>query len=158
MAADRRALAQMFADVTLGSPDNAIGFVLWRLVHRFQRKIDRALAEANLTHLQFTTLALVAWLSREEGVAQQVDISRQGDIHPMQVSLMLKTLAAKGLVIRTPSEARPPGKCVEITPEGIAALRRAMPLAIEVQRDMFGEPGRPGGSLLKALLQSLGRS
>lgn len=153
MSSDTRAITDLFATVSLGAPENAVGFVLWRLVHRYQREIDRALVGLDLTHLQFTTLTLVAWLARSGEPATQSELARFGDIHPMQVSHMLKALDAKGLVVRTPSLTNALAKSVEITPVGLSALRQALPLAIDVQRRLFGDEGRPGGRLLTALLR-----
>jgi DNA-binding MarR family transcriptional regulator len=142
----------LFATASLGAPENAVGFVLWRVVHRYQREIDRALAALGLTHLQFTTLALTAWLGRSGAAVTQAELARFGDIQPMQVSLMLKALADKGLVVRPRSQADSRAKHVAVTAAGLVALRRALPIAIGVQERLFGAAGRPGGSLLTALL------
>ncbi len=155
MGYDPTAISELFATASLGSPDNAVGFVLWRVVHRYIREIDRALASAalDLTHLQFETLVQSAWLGRTGVAATQAELSRFGDIQPMQVSHMLKTLEGKGLVARTrgPTDIRT--KRVELTPAGVEVLRRALPVVIEVQRQLFGAAGSPGGSLLNSLLQ-----
>ena len=153
MSSDSGAIIDLFASVSLGSPQNAVGFVLWRVMHRYQREIDRALAAMDLTHLQFTTLTLVAWLARSGETATQADLARFGDIHPMQVSLMLKALEAKTMIVRTRSAANAVANSVAITPAGLSVLRRALPLAIDVQRRLFGDEGLPGGSLLAALLR-----
>ncbi len=153
MGNDARALTELFETVSLGAPENAVGFVLWRVVHRFQREIDRALAPLNLTHLQFTTLTMAAWLGRSGGAATQAELARSGDIHPMQVSHMLKVLEGKGLVARTRSLSDERAKRVEVTAAGLTALRHALPVAIEVQRRLFGEEGKVGGSLLATLLR-----
>src|ERR1700750_596456 len=97
---DAQTIQQLFESVSLGAPENAVGFVLWRVVHRYQREVDRALAPLDLTHLQFTTLTLAAWLARDGAAATQAELARLGDIHPMQVSHMLATLQAKGMVAR----------------------------------------------------------
>lgn len=148
-----RAIVDMFESVTLGAPEHAVGFVMWRVVHRYQREIDRALAPLDLTHLQFTTLALVAWLGRDGTSATQAELARFGDIHPMQVSHMLRTLEEKGFVERERGETDSRTKRIAITTPGLATLRRAMPVAIEVQQRLFGEAGRPGGPLLDLLLR-----
>ena len=154
MATDPQTLADLFANKTLGAPENAVGFVLWRVVHRYVRAIDRALATADLTHLQFTVLAITAWMARSGEPVTQVTLARFGDIHPMQVSQVLKALEVKGLVARTRSIADPRAKCIELTEIGVSALRQAMPLAISVQERLFGKAGAPGGSLLIALAQA----
>jgi DNA-binding MarR family transcriptional regulator len=148
---DADAIAELFATASLGGPEKAVGFVLWRVLHRYIREADRALAEFNLTHLQFQTLAMAAWLGRSGGPVTQAELARAGDVAPMQVSHMLKALESKGWVRRVRSTADIRAKNVEITAGGLAVLRRALPVMIAVQRDVFGDDGAPGGSLLNAL-------
>jgi DNA-binding MarR family transcriptional regulator len=127
---------------------------MWRVMHRYQREVDRVLLPLDLTHLQFTMLAMAAWLCRSGEPVSQAELSRQADIHPMQVSLMLKALEAKGMVgrARSPSDTR--AKRIAITAAGLEALRGAMPCVIEVQRRIFGNEGALGGTLL-TMLQNL---
>lgn len=153
MSSDPRAIQELFATAALGPPESAIGFVLWRLVHRYQREADRALAPLDLTQLQFMTLIMAAWLARSGEEVTQSEIARAGDIHPMQVSQVLKTLEAKGMVSRQRSASDVRAKHVGVTAAGLEALRDALPLAIDVQQRLFGDEGRPGGSLLAALLR-----
>jgi DNA-binding MarR family transcriptional regulator len=151
MKLDVEAIRQLYDETSLGSPDNAVGFVLWRVVHRYQRAVERALAPHDLTHLQFTTLAMVGWMCRSGEPATQADLARQADIHPMQISLMLKALEVKGMVSRQPSKSDTRTRLVSITTRGLKALRGAFPIVIALQRRMFGEAGTPGGRLLDAL-------
>ncbi|WP_092047392.1 MarR family winged helix-turn-helix transcriptional regulator [Methylobacterium pseudosasicola] len=153
MVANPQTLSDIFATETLGSPENAVGFVLWRVVHRYVREIDRILAPVGLTHLQFTVLAMAGWLLREGEAVTQVTLARFGDIHPMQVSQVLKALEAKGLIARPRSAADTRAKSVAVTEAGVDALRRAMPLAIAVQARLFGQAGRPGGKFLDMMLR-----
>ena len=153
MRSDAAVLADLFAANSLGAPENAIGFVLWRLAHRFQREADRVLAPLDLTHLQFTTLTMAGWLSRSGKPVPQAEIARFCGIHPMQVSLMLKALEAKGLIARERDPAHVRAKRVAITPAGAAALRRALPRMVQLQRRLFGEEGLPGGRVLVELLE-----
>ena len=148
---ERAAIADTFEQVSLGSPRNAIGFVMWRVIHRFERELERSLAPLALTHLQFTLLALVAWTEKEGGIASQADLARFGGIHVMQVSNVLKALEQKGMIERSvlPGSART--KTVAITQPGLDVLKAAFPLAIDVQQKMFGDAGLPKGSLLNAL-------
>jgi hypothetical protein len=68
-------------------------------------------------------------------------------------SLMLKTLDSKGMVARQRSTDDFRVKSIEVTAGGLKALSRAFPIAIKIQRRMFGEEGCVGGSLLTALLR-----
>ncbi|MET0255127.1 MAG: MarR family transcriptional regulator, partial [Luteibacter sp.] len=100
---------------------------------------------------QVTTLAMAAWQCQAGEPTTQAAVAQAAEIHPMQVSLMLKALEAKGLVSRTrhPTDIR--AKAIALTPAGMASLRRAMPLAIDVQATMFGTDGGVGGELLAML-------
>ncbi len=46
MGNDTRAISELFRTASLGAPENAIGFVLWRVVNRYMREVDRSLAAA----------------------------------------------------------------------------------------------------------------
>lgn len=151
MQVDRKTLGQFYARETLGSPENAVGFVLWKLVHRFQRAIDRDLSPLDLTHLQFTALAMVGWLNRTQEATTQAELARYADIHVMQISQILTSLEGKGMIVRTVSLKHHRAKCVAITRRGLTTLRRAMPIAMHVQRQLFGKTGAPGGALLESL-------
>ena len=143
----------MFNEASLGAPENAVGFVMWRIVARYQREIDRALAPVDLTNLQFITLALVAWFGRKGSPVTQIELARSAGIHPMQVSQTLKALESKKMVSRRLSKSDTRAKRVEVTSTGFKALQTAFPKAIAVQSQLFGETGRPGGSLLEELLE-----
>jgi len=153
MSNDVRAIANLFATASLGAPEKAVGFVMWRVVHRYLREVDRALEALDLTHLQFQTLVQAAWLGQSGEPVTQSELAQFGDIQPMQLSHMLKTLDGKRLVARprSPSDVR--AKHVEVTAAGLTMLRRALPVVIDVQQRFFGDEGNPGGSLLTALLR-----
>lgn len=146
------AIRQMFETVSLGAPENAVGFVLWRIVARYQREIDQTLGEIDLTHLQFVTLALAAWFGRSGKPVNQAELARFGGIHPMQISHMLKALEAKSFISRQRSSSDTRAKQITVTRDGLKVLRQALPRVIEVQGRLFGDEGRPGGSLLATLL------
>ncbi len=153
MSKHQRAITELFETVSLGAPEKAVGFVLWRVVHRWMREVDRALLALDLTHLQFTTLAMVAWLGRSGESATQSELARFADIHPMQLSHMLKILENKGMVDRVRNASDGRAKHIKITSAGLKVLRKAMPVVIDVQRRLFGKEGSVGGSLLTALLR-----
>ena len=153
MTKHQRAITELFETVSLGAPEKAVGFVLWRVVHRWMREVDRALLALDLTHLQFTTLAMVAWMGQAGEAATQSELARFADVHPMQLSHMLKALESKGMVVRMRNTSDIRAKHIEITGAGLKVLRKALPIVIDVQRRLFGEEGREGGSLLTSLLR-----
>jgi DNA-binding MarR family transcriptional regulator len=151
--ANANSIRRMFESVSLGSPENAIGFVLWRITARYQREMDRALEPLELTHLQFVSLALSAWFASSGGASNQAQLARFGGIHPMQLSQMLTALESKGFISRQRSTTDARAKEVWLTGSGLQILRQALPLGIEVQARLFGEAGRPKGSLHETLVQ-----
>jgi MarR family transcriptional regulator, organic hydroperoxide resistance regulator len=153
MGNDARAIAELFETASLGGPERAVGFVMWRVLHRYVREADRALNPFELTHLQFQTLALAAWLGRSGTPVTQVELAKAGDIAPMQVSHMMKTLEAKGWITRPRSTTDVRAKHVELTTSGLTVLRQSLPVMIDVQQKVFGPAGEPGGVLLNSLLQ-----
>jgi DNA-binding MarR family transcriptional regulator len=148
---DPLSIASMFEEVSLGAPERAVGFVLWRIVHRYQREVDNALQALELTHLQFVVLTLVAWQARSGETVTQAALARFGDIHPMQLSNVLKALEQKKAIVRSPSPAHALAKQVDITAPGVSTLRAALPVVIAIQARLFGDAGLPGGSLLDML-------
>jgi DNA-binding MarR family transcriptional regulator len=152
MSIDRTELSEMFETASLGSPRHAIGFVLWRVTHRYERELEQALRPLDLTHLQFTVLALVAWTQKQGGIPSQAELARAGDIHVMQVSNVLKALERKALIARSVAERNATAKSVTLTAKGMERLRAAFPIAIDVQHRLFGDAGQPGGSLLTGLI------
>ena len=153
METDPHAIADLFETVSLGAPQNAVGFVLWRVVHRYQREVDQALRPLGLTHLQFVVLALAAWTARDGEASTQSELAALGDIHPMQVSKVLGALERDALIARTPSPRNALAKRVAVTAKGLQALRAALPLGIAIQARLFGDGGRPGGHLLETLVR-----
>lgn len=153
MSQGRTAIEEMFATASLGAPELAVGFVLWRVLHRYVRAADRALTAFGLTHLQFQTLTLAAWLGRSGEPVTQSRLAQAGDVGPMQVSHMMATLETKGWVRRSRSANDVRAKNVTVTDVGVEVLRDALPVMIGVQRQMFGDAGAPGGSLLGELIR-----
>ena len=153
LSTNARAIRKMFESASLGGPEKAVGFMLWRVVHRYVREIDRALLSLDLTHLQFTTLAMAAWLGRSGIPATQADIARFAEIAPMQISHMLKTLESKAMVSRLQNKFDGRTKQIDVTAEGLTALKAALPIVIEVQRRLFGDKELAGGVLVSELLR-----
>ena len=152
MRRNAAAIQKMFETVSLGAPERVVGFVLWQVVHRYLREMDRALASLDLTHLQFMTLAIAAWLGRSGAPVTQSDVAKSADMHPMQVSLMLKALENKQLIARTRSEEDVRAKHLMLTQEGVCKLEKAFPVGVRMQKTFFGDLADVDGDFLKSLV------
>ena len=151
MISQRQDPTALFALTDAHRPEDSVGFLLWRVAHRYQREIDRACAAEDLTHLQFVALTMSAWLGREGEAVTQPDLGRFSSIHPMQLSNVLKALEAKGLLARPRSEADSRTKHVELTPKGSETLARALPLVQAAQSRFFGADADASEELQLAL-------
>lgn len=146
-------LNDVFAASGVQTPEDSIGFLLWRVAHRHQREVDRVLAPFGLTHLQFVLIVQTAWLGRDGAVVTQAGLADFGKVSPMQLSNVLKTLAAKGLVVRDihPGNAR--AKLVVLTDAAAALLARALPAVTTLQATFFGANAAFGADLHARLRQ-----
>ena len=109
--------------------------------------MEAPLREVGLTHTQFAVLALSAWLNHAQGQANQRDIARLSGVQVAQVSLMIKALRAKKLVIQRIGAEDTRVRFITITPEGVKLLAKAIPLVSKLQAELW-----PGGSELSDLL------
>ncbi len=146
-----RALHDLFAASQVQQPEDAVGFLLWRVAHRHQREVDRVLAPLGLTHLQFVTLIQTAWLGRDGDDVTQAGLARYGKIHPMQLSSILKTLEAKELVLRDRCPANQRGKRIILSPAAIEVLAIALPRVTALQTTFFGSDAAFGVDLRNRL-------
>lgn len=154
MTVDPKTLTRLFRSTPLQQPEDAVGFLLYRVAHRYQREIDRVCAAIDLTHLQFMLLVISGWLARQGDAVTQGELATFSGVHPMQVSNVLKALEAKVYVVRTKMAGDVRVKHVAITPDGVAVVRRALPLVEAAQRRFFG-PDQELGVQLHASLRRI---
>ncbi|MFM2304169.1 MAG: hypothetical protein RLZZ135_1579, partial [Cyanobacteriota bacterium] len=82
-------------------PEDSVGYQLWQVVHLWQRQVDVALAELDLTHLQFVLLAGIGWLTRDGDLLTQVQLAEFCKIDVMQISQVVRKLEVKKLIHRS---------------------------------------------------------
>ena len=75
---------------SLKKPDENIGMLLWQTNMLWQRKMNQALKEINLTHTQFVVLASLGWLLKQGKVVAQKDIADFSKTDQMMVSKVFK--------------------------------------------------------------------
>jgi DNA-binding MarR family transcriptional regulator len=121
------------------TPEDSVGYLLWQVLHMWQRRASEGLAAIGLTHMQFTLLAGVGWLARHGDAPTQAALAAHCQIDAMTVSQVVRKLEAKGLVSRTghPDDTR--AKALRLTEAGMAALKAALP-EIEQMDDAFFDP------------------
>jgi DNA-binding MarR family transcriptional regulator len=118
-------------------PEESAGFLLWQINNLWQRKINAALKELDLTHVQFSLLAGIAWLERFEKPITQVRLARYANTNIMMTSKVVRTLEKKDLILRNECETDTRAKCVSITAKGIQRIEQALPLVKTVDEKFF---------------------
>lgn len=113
MKDDARAIVDLFETVSLGAPQHAVGFVMWRVMHRYIREVDQVLRPFDLTHLQFTLLTLVAWTARSGEISNQSELARFGDseYQPFRRITASRPDAVSACSVARCSAASPSGDC-----------------------------------------------
>lgn len=127
---------------THASPVESPGFKFWQTFLKWQRQIDIVLAPLNLTQTSFSILAVIGWLSQTNSristqhVRQKVIVDMSG-MPKMQVSLILKRLNKKKLILITPYLLDLREQQIELTQEGIDTLAKAIVLVEEVDKEFL---------------------
>lgn len=133
------------------TPEDSVGYLLWQVLHMWQRQASEGLAGIGLTHMQFTLLAGLGWLARHGDAPTQAALAAHCQVDAMTVSQVVRKLEAKGLATRTshPDDTR--AKALSLTDAGMAVLTTALP-EIERMDDAFFDPAdrsRLTGELMK---------
>ncbi len=123
-------------------PNDSPGFLLWRVTLRWQRLMVAALRPLGLTHVQFVLLATTWWLSEVAGeTPTQRRVADHAGTDPMMTSQVLRTLEARGLVIRAPSPADSRARRLGVTGQGVALARRSIAVVDAADADFFAAAG-----------------
>jgi MarR family transcriptional regulator, organic hydroperoxide resistance regulator len=124
-------------------PNDNPGFLLWCVTNAWQRQIRAALEPLDLTHVQFVLLASLAWLSTKEASIPQVLLAGHANTDVMMTSQVVRTLEAKGYLMRQtdPLDAR--AKLLTMTAAGLALVNRAIKKVETVDKNFFAQLEQP---------------
>ncbi len=131
-------------DSDYDTPAESPGFLLWQVSNLWQRRQRAVLKQVNLTHVQFVLLAGLAWLSRvgpERSEVTQVQLAEHAQVDVMMTSQVLRALVQKGLIERTPHPRDTRANLLQVTPEGLNIVRRAMRLVERTDHAFFAALG-----------------
>lgn len=119
-------------------PGESPGLLLWRATLNWQRRITAALKPLGLTHVQFVLLASTWWITRVAGEApSQRRIAEHADTDPMMTSQVLRVLAKRELLTRTPDPSDSRARLIDITPAGADLAVRALKVVEDTDRAFF---------------------
>lgn len=120
-------------------PEESVGFLFWQITHLWQRKMNLALKELDLTHVQFALLSGVAWLERLDEDITQVKLANHAKTNIMMTSKVLKTLEKKDLISREECEFDTRAKCISITDDGRGRIEKALKIVEDMENKFFSE-------------------
>jgi DNA-binding MarR family transcriptional regulator len=120
-----------------GGPGDHPGFLLWRVTLDWQRAVAAVLGPLDLTHVQFVLLACTYWLNEQGRQPNQAMVAEQAATDVKMTSQVLRTLEAKGLILREPDPADTRAKRVRVTAAGAELAPRAMAAVERADAEFF---------------------
>ncbi len=136
-------------------PSRSFGYRLWMLRHAWTRRLEAALQGTELTHMQFFLLRATEHVVKLGEVPTQSRLADGLHIDRMTASKVLRTLEAKGLLVRAVHPDDPRANSVALTEAGAALLRRATLLVVAEQERFFGRLGEARKAEFSTMLDEL---
>ena len=127
----------MKKNIKLEEPNNNIGYLLWQTTMLWQRQMNNALSNLDLTHTQFVILASLGWLLKKSNSITQKEIAEFSKTDRMMVSKILRTLQKNELIDRKEHETDTRAKCVFLTKKGETTLLEAFKVKIHANNEFF---------------------
>lgn len=134
-------------------PEQSPGFQLWRASNRWQAHMRRTLAPLELTHVQFVILAVTAWLTRNGGSVTQTEVAEAAAIDPMMNSQVIRTLEARGLLMRAPDRKDLRARRLNLTEQGLRLTKEALRCVEAADAEFFGTLNKEVETLTPLLLR-----
>lgn len=120
-------------------PQDNLGFLLWQTNMTWQRELNRALDEIDITHTQFAILSALRSLLEESSSVTQKAIAERSNTDTMMISKVLRTLEKKGIVERKEHETDTRAKCVFLTSKGVNTFQNAFKIASAANQTFFSK-------------------
>ena len=127
------------------------GFLLWQISIEWQRLQREALANLDLTHVQFVLLATIHSIESKNEMLSQVKLSSIANVDAMMTSHVLRSLEKRNVVKRekNPSDTR--AMILSTTQEGRDLLTKALKVVEEVDSKYLGRAGEDTQDLVNKL-------
>lgn len=135
-------------------PKERPGFLMWKVTGAWQRLITKKLSPFNLTHVQFILLSANEFLSSHGENVTQKKLSDFTGTNIMMVSDVVRTLQAKGLIIRSKNPSDKREMILSTTKQGTQKVKDVLPIVEAVDEEFFGNINNEQETLI-AMLSSL---
>jgi DNA-binding MarR family transcriptional regulator len=136
------------------SPEMSPGFLLWQVSNKWQAAQRFALAEHDLTHVQFVLLASLVW-AMDGAPLSQKELAQRAQTDVMMTSQVVRVLEQKELLVRTQSVTD--GRAFILTPtkKGVLLANDAIVAVEGVDRRFFGVLGEETHAFTKMMQRLL---
>ncbi len=124
---------------TYKSPNDATGFLLYRVHAVWQRLLQRKLKPLGITHTQFVLMANIHWLSAQKEQVTQIVIANHAKMDVMMTSNVIRILEKKELISRKNHKTDTRAKVVSLTKKGFKVLKDAVLLVEDFDREFFNK-------------------
>jgi DNA-binding MarR family transcriptional regulator len=125
----------------LEGPEEIVGFLFWKITYLWQRKMNKALKDVDLTHTHFALLSGIAWLEKNGESISQIKIADFTQTNVMVTSKISRMLEKKGFIERRIEDNDTRVKYVYLTEKGLNTLEKASKITEEVNQEFFGALG-----------------
>lgn len=125
-------------DHQIEQPDQQLGYLLTQVSFLKQRIINAGLKELDITYMQFIILAGILELA-DEGIVSQQTIVDKRRLDKAMVSVVLKALISRGLVIRQPHPTDKRAYTLTLSDEGRQKALQGKEITVEIDRRFFAK-------------------
>jgi len=134
-----------------GRISEELGYLLKEVQQDLRRKMDKSLADINLTTPQYAVLAQL----KECAGLSNAELARKSFVTPQTMNLIVRNLEERQLVVRTASQSHGKIMNTDVTKKGFNILGKANGLVFEVEEQIFGKLSKEDSNTLKMILQQL---
>ena len=119
--------------------DKRIGLMLWRTSNLWQSKLRSGLKKFSITLNEFIILESL-YLLRRDIIISQIDLSQFSGVDNSVVSIILKSLNKKKLIIKKVNLDNRK-KNIKLTSEAISLLNKTIPVIKDIENNFFDKLG-----------------
>ena len=130
-----------------------LGYLLRQAAGAHRHRMDRALADLDVTHPQFSVMTM---LNAYPGISN-ADVARLAMLTPQTVSVIIANLERAGTIKRVPHNLHGRILQIELTPEGRALLRRCRERVQKLEQELSGGMGEAEEAAIRSWLVRIAR-
>ena len=117
--------------------DDSAGFLLWKIIALWQRRLAKVLGDFGITQTQYAILASLKWFEEKKEPITQAHLVEHAKIDKMTVSKAIRKLEKNGLVLRESSPTDSRAVNVRFTAQGRKLIQKAIVAIENADEDFF---------------------